>query len=113
MWFLEQFKVWCNSNKGRLFGESNGHKDVWEEYFKPQLESIIKLSLLSSWDKIEWRNNSVGLYGYDVMIDKDCKMWLLEVNKCPTMEHSTKITSKLVPTMMEDMLKVILDWKKD
>ena len=75
------------------------------------MQEIIKISILSAWDRIEWRNNSIGLYGFDVIIDSDNKMWLLEINKCPTMEHSTKVTKTLVPNMLNDMMKVILDWK--
>lgn len=40
-------------------------------------------------------------------------MWLLEVNLCPTMEHSTKVTSRLVPMMMEDLAKVLVDIKEE
>lgn len=29
------------------------------------------------------------------------------------MEHSTKVTTELVPKMLNDMMKVILDWKYD
>lgn len=39
-------------------------------------------------------------------------MWLLEINLCPTMEHSTKVTSNLVPKMTEDMIKVLVDRKE-
>ena len=39
-------------------------------------------------------------------------MWLLEINLCPTMEHSTKVTSHLVPKMTEDMIKVLVDRKE-
>jgi hypothetical protein len=73
------------------------------------LKDIIKISVLSAWEKVDWRENSLGLYGFDVMIDSDFKMWLLEINLCPTMEHSTKVTSYLVPKMTEDMIKVIVD----
>lgn len=55
---------------------------------------------MSAWDKVEWRKNSIGLYGYDVILDNENKMWLLEVNKSPTMEHSTKVTTQLVPQML-------------
>ena len=40
-------------------------------------------------------------------------MWLLEVNKCPTMEHSTEVTARLVPMMLKDMVKVVVDWKDE
>ncbi len=79
----------------------------------PQLKDIIKISVLSAWDKVDWRENSLGLYGFDVMIDSDLKMWLLEINLCPTMEHSTKVTSYLVPKMTDDLVKVIVDKSSD
>ena len=63
--------------------------DVWSSKLLPQLKDIIKISTLSAWSNIEWRDNSIGLYGYDVILDNDLKMWLLEINLCPTMEHST------------------------
>ena len=96
-----------------MFGEANTYSDVWDEFFRPQLEEIIKISLLSAWDRIEWRKGSIGLYGYDVILDDENKMWLLEINKCPTMEHSTKVTTFLVPKMLNDLVKVIIDWRQD
>eukprot|EP00347_Sterkiella_histriomuscorum_P014173 403361882 len=113
MWSLKDFKEYLNSRQAKLFGESNTYNDVWNDKFKPQLEEIIKISLLSAWDKIEWRKNSIGLYGYDVILDSENKMWLLEINKCPTMEHSTKVTTDLVPKMINDMTKVLFDWRQD
>ena len=34
-------------------------------------------------------------------------MWLIEVNSSPTMEYSTKVTTKLVKKGMSDLAKVI------
>jgi tubulin monoglycylase TTLL3/8 len=64
---------------------------------------------LSAWDKIEWRQGSVGLYGYDIMVDTNLNCWLIEVNKCPAMDYSTAVTARLVPRMMEDFAKIIID----
>jgi hypothetical protein len=33
-------------------------------------------------------------------------VWLLEVNCSPTLEHSTPVTSQLIPEMVEDLMKV-------
>lgn len=41
------------------------------------------------------------------MIDEELKMWLIEVNSSPTMEYSTKVTTKLVQQGMADLGKVI------
>ena len=51
------------------------------------------------------------LFGYDFMIDDNYNAWLIEVNSSPTMEYSTKITKKLVKSVMKDTAKVIVDWK--
>lgn len=36
------------------------------------------------------------------MIDEDYRVWLIEVNSSPTMEHSTKVTSDIVSRGMSD-----------
>ena len=65
--------------------------------------------MLSGWGYIDWREGSIGIYGLDVMIDDDLRMWLIEVNKAPCMRYSTAITAKLVPEFMSDMVKVVID----
>lgn len=104
MWSLDNFIT---------FLSHKFHKDnVWQATLLPQLKDIVRISVLSAWDKVDWRENSCGLYGFDVIIDDTLKMWLLEINLCPTMEHSTKVTSHLVPKMTEDMIKVLVDKKE-
>ena len=65
--------------------------------------------MLSGWGFIDWREGSIGIYGLDLMIDDDFRMWLIEVNKAPCMRYSTAITAKLVPEFMADMVKVVID----
>ena len=43
------------------------------------------------------------------MIDEAHIPWLIEINKFPTLEHSTHVTSNLVPRLMRDMCKLIID----
>ena len=83
--------------------------DVWNEKVLPQLKDILRLTFLSAWGYVEWREGSVGVYGLDVMVDTDLHMWLIEVNKSPCMAYSTDVTAHLIPRFMEDMAKVIID----
>lgn len=50
------------------------------------------------------------LFGYDFMIDDQFKPWLIEVNSSPTMEHSTSITQNLVTNVLDDIVKVTMDY---
>ena len=44
--------------------------------------------------------------------DVDGKLWLLEINKCPTMEYSTHVTKNLVPKFLEDLTDLVVDKRK-
>ena len=46
------------------------------------------------------------------MIDSNDKAWLIEVNKCPTMEYSTAVTRKEIPLFMEDLVSLMVDKDK-
>ena len=78
----------------------------------PQAKEIIIQSILSAWERIEWRKNSIGIFGFDLMPDASRKLWLLEVNKCPTMEYSTHVTRALVPRFLEDLADLVLAKKR-
>jgi tubulin monoglycylase TTLL3/8 len=104
MWFLDEFKTYLNST----FDE----KDLFEKKIQPQMQNIVIKSLQSVQDMIETRKNSFELYGYDFMIDENCNPWLIEINSSPTMEYSTTVTQKLVKMVMEDCVKVIVDYGK-
>lgn len=68
--------------------------------------------MLSAWDKIEWRKGGIGIYGFDLFPDVKGKLWLLEINKCPTMEYSTTVTRKLVPMFLDQLTELITDKRK-
>jgi len=52
------------------------------------------------------------MYGFDLFPDINGKLWLLEINKCPTMEYSTAVTKKLVPMFLEQLTELIIDKRK-
>jgi hypothetical protein len=88
-------------------------EDVWDSKILPQLEDITKILFYSAWGYVDWQENTLGIYGLDLMIDTDLKMWLIEVNKSPCMAYSTDVTAKLVPLFMEDVAKVVIDKGED
>lgn len=72
---------------------------------------------------VENRKNSFEFLGYDFMVDEDLKVWLIEVNSSPSMDHSTvsyntlspclqHVTERLVKMVLSDLPKVIVDYPK-
>ena len=48
------------------------------------IKSII-MSLKACNDHVQERSNAVELFGYDFIVDEQFDVWLLEINKSPTM----------------------------
>ena len=46
------------------------------------------------------------------MVDENLKVWLIEINSSPSMDHSTHVTERLVKLVLNDLPKVILDYPK-
>lgn len=55
------------------------------------------------------RNCTFELFGYDFMIDEELKPWLIEVNTNPCLELSSPLLSRLIPTMLENVIKIAID----
>lgn len=50
------------------------------------------------------RKFTFELFGFDFILDEDFNMWLIEVNTNPCLEESSKLLTKLIPRMIEDMI---------
>ena len=65
------------------------------------------------------RKNSFEVFGLDVMVDESFNTWLLEINRGPYLEKSPLTKNlqgrpaDLTYHVVEDMLKVLIDWEED
>ena len=78
----------------------------------PQVHNIIRKSIESIKDGLNWKKPHYAVLGYDMLLDQNKKVWLIEVNKNPgwTLEVSSQrvIENTLIPTM-KDFVKLILE----
>lgn len=43
------------------------------------------------------------------MVDEDLNVWLIEINSSPSMEYSTKVTTKLVKQVLKELPTLLLE----
>lgn len=103
MWQLSDFQDWLQEEYGY---------DVWDDVIVDKIKSIVINSLESVQDMFESSNKGqmFELFGYDIMIDDDLNCWLIEVNSSPAMDYSTAVTERLVKLVLEDTVKVVVDY---
>ena len=46
-------------------------------------------------------------YGYDILLDKDLKPWLLEVNGSPSMSANTEVDNELKCVLLDDVFTIV------
>lgn len=68
--------------------------------------SIISLTTACGNDYIERRMNSFIVLGWDLMVDIDMRVWLIECNRSPDLTASTSITKDLTERMFVDLAKM-------
>ena len=103
MWQLSEFQDWLQEEYGY---------DVWEDVLSDKIKQIVINSLESVQDMFENSNKGqmFELFGYDIMIDDELNCWLIEVNSSPAMDYSTHVTERLVKLVLEDTIKVVVDY---
>lgn len=101
MMCLDEFKTCLNEEYGW---------EVWDDKLKDQAKSIVINCLESVQDMFECKKGCFELFGFDLMVDDEFNMWLIEVNSSPAMDYSTPVTERLVKMVLEDTVKVVVDY---
>ena len=77
----------------------------------PRIKDIIIDTFLCVRNKMNPNNrkNVFELFGFDFLLDEDFRIWLIEVNFNPFLGTPNAYMKVLVPQMINDMLKIVLD----
>ncbi|XP_066587676.1 tubulin glycylase 3A-like [Prorops nasuta] len=109
---LPEDNMW-DSTTFKEFLKKQGHDDVWDEMIYPGMKQGLVGSLLASQEAMDRRKCSFELYGADFMVMDDFSVWLIEINSHPDMSYSSSVTTRLCKQVMEDTVKVIVDYRDD
>jgi hypothetical protein len=82
-----------------------------EEHFLKRIKDLMIDVYLSVRKTINpnKRKNCFELFGFDFLIDEDFRVWLIEVNTNPYLGVPNQFIKVLLPNMLDDMLRIVLD----
>lgn len=91
--------------------DSNHHNINFNLQILPKIKSIVKETMMAAYSAIDSnrRMHCMEIFGYDFMIDQMFKPWLIEVNTNPCLELSAPHLRTVIPAMLENAFKLVLD----
>ena len=99
---FQSWQEWLDETKSNL----SVRKEIW-----PKMLELIKITFKSVKDTINENNRGYcfELFGFDIILDANHDMYLLEVNTNPGLEYSSPLIRMLVPRMIDDALRLTID----
>jgi Tubulin-tyrosine ligase family len=77
----------------------------------PQFKRMTQDCMKAVWGKIDpyKRVNTFEVFGLDFMLDDQFKPYLIEVNTNPCLEMACPLLARLIPTMLENAFRILVD----
>lgn len=91
-WTMKQFRHYLHQRHIH-------DKDLWWKII-----AIVNLTIIPQVSEVPKTTNCFELYGFDILVDKDMKPWLLEVNFSPSLSNDCTID-----TVKKDMLTDLIE----
>jgi hypothetical protein len=82
---------------------------VWEEHLSPRIRDTVSKTLTSALGVIKSRERSFELYGFDLMLDSNLQLWLMEVNLSPALNARNQHLAGLIENMSEGLVQLTVD----
>lgn len=96
MWSIGALILYLNSlDKGYL----------WNDYVYPKIKNTLQNITIASIDNIELKPGRFELFGCDWILTKDFKPYLLEINRCPSLEYYSPVSKTVCGKITEDLIK--------
>lgn len=73
----------------------------------PRIMDCLLIALYAAQPKIPNSPNCFELYGADLMIDSDLRVWLIEINPSPSMSLDTDLDKLIKPRLVRDTISLV------
>jgi tubulin polyglutamylase TTLL5 len=95
-------KISLKTLRTRLEFKGIKWQTIWD-----QVGEIIVKSLVAVQGEIQPNPNCFELFGYDIIIDRDQKCWLLEVNSSPSLERMNILDDLIKQQLIDDIIDLV------
>lgn len=68
----------------------------WDKQLWEQIKDVTIKAMVAAQNDIQYNPSCFEVYGFDMIIDQDFKMWLLEINSSPSLSRDT---------LLDDLIK--------
>ncbi|XP_044266820.1 tubulin glycylase 3B-like isoform X2 [Tribolium madens] len=106
---LPSYNMW-DSNDFQRYLANIGYPNSFKDIVYAGMKQSITAAVMMHQDKMVVRRNSFELYGADFILTEDFQPWLLEINSNPALFASTPVTARMCPKVLEDVVKVVIDY---
>ncbi|KAJ3007981.1 putative tubulin polyglutamylase ttll1 [Thoreauomyces humboldtii] len=97
-WSIRNLLLYLQSTRGR---------DVTDKLVD-EIDGIILHSLRSVMGLMANDRHCFECYGYDIIIDKDLRPWLIEVNASPSLSATTAADRLMKHNLVDDILRIVI-----
>lgn len=82
-----------------------GHPNAYWDQIYPSMKETLRLISEESMNHIEHTNGTYEIFGVDWMVGEDFSAQLLEVNRSPSLEHYSVVSTIVLNQILEDLIK--------
>eukprot|EP00761_Pharyngomonas_kirbyi_P007026 gb/GECH01007035.1/.p1 GENE.gb/GECH01007035.1/~~gb/GECH01007035.1/.p1 ORF type:complete len:511 (+),score=115.68 gb/GECH01007035.1/:1-1533(+) len=87
---------------GQEKGEESFHQ------IQSQIQNLV-IKVMKTWPPEDHRDNTFQMLGFDFIVDKNLKVWLLEVNHNPGLFMTTPVVAQHHESLLESIVTLMLD----
>jgi len=103
MWDAKRFGIWLNTRRGQ---------ETWESKVLPSMRHVVEKTISATKAQLAARGGGAcQILGFDLMVDEDLCVWLIEVNHNPSMAVARNVTmGRLVAGFWKDAVALAIDY---